>query len=70
MKYAADILSDIGLTACKPVTFPLLTNLKSYTDSGVILPNPEAYKKLIGKLLYLKITRTDLSYSIQHLSSF
>ena len=51
--YATDILIDMGLTVCKPASFPFLTNLKLSIDSGKELQNLESYRKLIGKLLYL-----------------
>jgi len=60
----------MGLIACKPTSFPLATNLKLSTDSGEPLTNPESYRQLIGKLLYLNIIRPDMSYAIQHLSQF
>ena len=69
-KYATDILLDMGLTACKPALYPLLTNLKLFTDSGDVMQNPENYRKLIVRLLYLNITRSDMSYAIQNLSQF
>ena len=69
-KYLLDILKDAGLTACKPTTFPLPTHLKLPIDKGDLLPNLELYRRLIGRLLYLNITRPDISYSVQHLSQF
>lgn len=64
------MLLDAGLTACKPVSAPLPTGLHLSTDSGDILPNPEQYRRLIGWLLYLNLTRPDLPFAIQHLSQF
>lgn len=46
---------------------PLSTSLKLSTDSDV-LKEPDIYKRLIGRLLYIGLTRTDLSYVVQHLS--
>ena len=69
-KYILDILQDLGLSACKSTAFPLPTNLKLSTDNGDLLPHREQYRRLIGRLLYLSITRPDISYAVQHLSQF
>lgn len=69
-KYIIDILPDVGLLGCKPAPSPLPTGLKLSIDSGDTLPNPEQYRRLIGRLLYLNLTRPDFSYAVQHLSQF
>ncbi|XP_042952178.1 uncharacterized mitochondrial protein AtMg00810-like [Carya illinoinensis] len=70
-KYALDILQDSGLSASKPVAFPMESNLKlSAHDSSPLLTDPAAYRRLVGRLLYLTITRPDLAYSVQALSQF
>ncbi|GJR61396.1 RNA-directed DNA polymerase [Tanacetum coccineum] len=62
--------SFAGLTAAKPNPSPLLTNLKLSLDKGVPLTDPAAYKRLVGWLLYLTMTRPGISYVVQHLSQF
>lgn len=47
---------------------PLPQGLKLSLDHGNPTPDPEAYRRLISKLLYLTMTRPDISYAIQHLS--
>ncbi|GKD15051.1 retrovirus-related pol polyprotein from transposon TNT 1-94 [Tanacetum coccineum] len=69
-KYVLDLLKDAGLTAGKPTTFPLPQNLKLSLDKGVPLKHPDSYRRLVGRLLYLSMTRPDISYSVQHLSQF
>jgi len=69
-KYIFDILQDIGFSACKPASSPLPTNLKLSTDTGALISNPAQYRRLIGRFLYLSITRPDVSYAVQHLSQF
>lgn len=39
-------------------------------NQGAPLPDPEVYKKLVGSLLYLSLTRPDITYLIQQLSQF
>nr|GEY53288.1 RNA-directed DNA polymerase, eukaryota [Tanacetum cinerariifolium] len=47
-KNIVDLLSDIGLTAVKPVAFPLPTELKLSLNKGKSLDDPSAYRKLVG----------------------
>jgi len=63
-KYIMDILTNAGLTAAKPTKFPMAKGLKLSTETGVWLSNPEAYRRIIGRLLYLTITRLDISYVV------
>jgi hypothetical protein len=69
-KYALEILEDSGMLASKPVQFPMEQNLKLSRDDGALLLDASEYRRLIGRLLYLTITRPDLAYSVQTLSQF
>lgn len=69
-KYALDILNDNGFVGAKPISFPMEQNLHLTKSDGVLLSNPSFYRRLIGKLLYLTLTRPDLTYSIHDLSQF
>jgi hypothetical protein len=65
-----EILQDSGMLGSKPVSFPMEQNLKLSRDVGSLLTDPTSYRRLIGRLLYLTITRPDLAYSVQTLSQF
>jgi len=69
-KYILDILQDAGLTGVKPAKFPLPKGLHLTVDTGDLLSDPSSYRRLVGRLLYLTLTRPDISYSVQHLSQF
>ncbi|XP_057958653.1 uncharacterized mitochondrial protein AtMg00810-like [Malania oleifera] len=69
-KYALDILQDTGVLGAKPATFPMDSNLKLTATDSNLYEDPLAYKRMIGILLYLTITRPDLAYSVQVLSQF
>nr|KYP40989.1 Retrovirus-related Pol polyprotein from transposon TNT 1-94 [Cajanus cajan]KYP41004.1 Retrovirus-related Pol polyprotein from transposon TNT 1-94 [Cajanus cajan] len=55
-KYALELLDDAGLLGCKPVTSPMIPNLKLVKDNGVPYSNPMSYHRLINRLIYLTNT--------------
>ena len=65
-----DILEETGLLGSKPVETPIDPNVKLYEDQGELLSNPERYRRLVGKLNYLTITRPNISFAICVLSHF
>ena len=69
-KYALDILEETGLTNCKPIDSPMDSNQKLTRDQGELFSDPERYRRLVGKLIYLTITRPDLSYPVGVVSQF
>ncbi|KAL0315859.1 UNVERIFIED_CONTAM: Retrovirus-related Pol polyprotein from transposon RE2 [Sesamum radiatum] len=44
--------------------------LKLTLDRGSLLPSPDRYRRLVGRLLYLGFTRPDISFPVQQLSQF
>ncbi|XP_071699526.1 uncharacterized mitochondrial protein AtMg00810-like [Rutidosis leptorrhynchoides] len=69
-KYTNDLLKENGVLNSKPYKLPLDPNTKLQADVGTPLQDPELYRRLIGKLIYLTITRPDICYSVQILSPF
>nr|XP_016450036.1 PREDICTED: uncharacterized mitochondrial protein AtMg00810-like [Nicotiana tabacum] len=81
-KYALELISEVGLTAAKPAETSIDTNIKltstQYdkeinTKSQVEedpLVDQATYQRLIGKLLYLTVTRPDISFGVQTLRQF
>jgi len=69
-KFALDILTDTGHLAAKPSAFPMESNAKFSASDGVLLEEPHFYRRLIGRLLCLTITRPDLTYAVHTLSQF
>jgi hypothetical protein len=43
---------------------PMETNVKLGTNNGEPLPNIEQYQGLVGKLIYLTVTRPDITCSM------
>ncbi|GKE35742.1 cysteine-rich receptor-like protein kinase 8, partial [Tanacetum coccineum] len=59
-----------GVQNAKPYKLPKDHNLKLQADMGSPLADPKTYRKLIGKLIYLTVTRLDICYTVQLLSQF
>ena len=70
-KYALDLLKEYGVDKQKPLRLPLDTHMKlEPDDKGALLSNPESYRRLVGQLIYLTLSRPDISFSVQLLSQF
>ena len=61
-KYALDILEETGMLECKPVDTPVDPNVKLVPGQGEPLRDLGRYRRLVGKLNYLTITRQDISF--------
>lgn len=62
-KYILDLLQDA-------VSSSLPQHLKLALHKGTLITSPDSNRRLVGRLLYLSMTRPDISYDVQHLSQF
>ncbi|KAK1406643.1 hypothetical protein QVD17_42133 [Tagetes erecta] len=69
-KYTLDILEDAGMMGCRPSLFPMEQNLKLGTCDEEPCVDPNQYRRLVGRLLYLQATRPDIAYAVNVLSQF
>ena len=84
-KYTLELISETRLNSSKPAATPMDTNVKLTTkqlDEYIRSGNSEksnandplvdqgAYQRLIGKLLYLTVTRPDIAFGVNTLSQF
>ena len=67
-KYAFDFLSRAGLTDSKTVDTPVELNAHLTPLRGKPLFNPSLYRRLVCSLVYLTITRPDISYGVHQVS--
>ncbi|XP_065618792.1 uncharacterized mitochondrial protein AtMg00810-like [Quercus suber] len=69
-KYALEIVHDAGMLGCKLARTSMEASLKLNKDDGELLHDAGMYRRLIGRLLFLTITRPDITYSMHRLSQY
>ena len=67
--YVLSTLFKFGMTDCKSVSTPLDRTVKLRPDSGKAC-DPRRYQQIVRSLIYLTITRPDLSYPVGVISQF
>ncbi|KAG6385572.1 hypothetical protein SASPL_154408 [Salvia splendens] len=65
-----DLVTDAGLLGCKPASTPMDPTKQLQSDAGEPLADPTVYRRLIGRLVYLCITRPDITFAVNKLSRF
>ena len=63
-KYASKLLSRARLTDSKIVDTLVELNAHLTPTGGKPLSNPSFYRRLVGSLVYLTVTRPDISYVV------
>ena len=69
-KYASELLSQAGLTDSETVDTPVLLNAHLTPSGGKPLSNPSLYRRLVSSLVYLTVTRLDISYAVHQVSQY
>ncbi|KAI4332015.1 hypothetical protein L6164_016958 [Bauhinia variegata] len=69
-KFAIELLEEHGLSGSKPISTSMEYNHKLTHSDANTLSNPSLYRRLVGHLLYLSLTRLDISYAVKCLSQF
>jgi hypothetical protein len=67
---ALNKLSEYGMTKCKPIAIPLEQNMKLSANEGDLVEDTIMYRRIVGNLIYMTITRLDLSYVVGVVSQF
>lgn len=69
-EYTLELLSLARVLDSQPAATSLDPNHKLTHNDGPPLPDPSLYRTFFGKLIYLTITRPDISFAVQALSQF
>ncbi|KAL3739333.1 hypothetical protein ACJRO7_020705 [Eucalyptus globulus] len=69
-KYARDFLKKFGMLDCKPIFTPLDGNTKLCAEEGRELEDSTMYRQLVGGLIYLTITQSNISFAVGVVSQF
>jgi len=69
-KYALDFLEEVGLLGCKSANTPMKAYVNLWFDDSHTLDDAGRYRRLIGKLIYLTVTRPVVTFVIRILSRF
>jgi hypothetical protein len=69
-KYTSDLISRARITDSKIVDTPIEYNNRLNTHDREPLPDTTLYKQLVVSLVYLTVTRPNISYAIHIVSQF
>ncbi|KAJ0965657.1 hypothetical protein J5N97_026795 [Dioscorea zingiberensis] len=69
-KYITTILAQARLSDARTVDTPLELNAKYTSSDGIPLSDPTLYRTVVGSLVYLTITRPDITYAVHVVSQF
>ena len=69
-KYTSDLISQASITDSKIVDTPIEYNCRLNSHDGEPLSNATLYRQLVGSLIYLTVTRPDISFAVHVISQF
>jgi hypothetical protein len=54
----------------KPISIPLEQNVKLSANEGDLVEDTTMYRCIVGSLIYMTITRPNLSYAVEMVNQF
>lgn len=68
--YTLQILKDFGFLQSKPKSTPMPAHMVLSVDLGYLIDDATSYRRLVSRLLYLTITRSDITFVVNTISQF
>ncbi|XP_012845936.1 PREDICTED: uncharacterized protein LOC105965936 [Erythranthe guttata] len=69
-QYTLKLLEDAGYLGCKLALLPMDPKAQLNNEEGDLLEDGSEYRRLVGRLFYLTITRPDITYVVHKLSQY
>jgi Reverse transcriptase (RNA-dependent DNA polymerase) len=69
-KYVLDLPKETRKLVCKPISTPNDSNMKFNIEDGEPLKDINHFQRLVGRLIYLIVTRPDISFFVSQISKF
>ena len=69
-KYTSDLISRVSISDSKIVDTPIEYNCRLNSHDGESLYDVTLFRQLVGSLIYLTVTRPDISYAVHVVSQF
>ena len=69
-KYALDLLEETRLLGCKPASTTMEASADLCFDDSHALDDSGRYRRLIGKLIYFTVTRSNITFTVDVLNRF
>lgn len=69
-QYIIDILEDMKMMDCKCTSTPLPAGLKLAATGTSEQVDHQLYRRVVGRLIYLNLSRPDIAFATQQLSQF
>lgn len=70
LKYSKDLMNKFGMLGCKPISTPTKPHTKMCAHEGRDLEDATMYQQLVGSLIYLTLTKPNISNAVGVMSRY